>query len=79
MAIKNEFKDCVPSDNSFQVGYFLGKNSSKHWLVSPEDLRSMYSSLGSKRDICCGVIEQNHTNMIVLTLEVNDHQLSITL
>ena len=51
MAIKHEFKDCVPSDNSFQVGYFLGKNSSKHWLVSPEDLHSMYSSLGSKRDI----------------------------
>ena len=28
MAIKNEFKDCVPNDDSFQVGYFLGKNSS---------------------------------------------------
>ena len=50
-AIKEEFKESVPSDNNFQLGYFLGKSSSKHWLISPEDLPSMYSSLGTKRDV----------------------------
>ena len=51
MAIKSEFKDSVPSGNNFQVGYFLGKRSSKHWLISPDDLPSMYQSLGSKHDV----------------------------
>ena len=49
-AIKEEFKESVPSDN-FQLDYFLGKGSSKHWIVSPEDLPSMYSSLGTKLDV----------------------------
>ena len=41
----NEFDTEVPDTPTFQVGYFFGKQSSKHWLVSQDDLNSMYKSI----------------------------------
>ena len=41
----NEFDTQVPDTPVFQVGYFFGKQSSKYWLVSRDDLNSMYRSI----------------------------------
>ena len=46
----DKFKETLP-DGTFNVGYFLGKQSSKHWHVSQDDLTSMYVSIGSKKEI----------------------------
>ena len=43
--IVDEFDTQVPDTPTFQVGYFLDKQSSKHWLVSQDDLNSMYKSI----------------------------------
>ena len=61
-AIMDECKENVASDGSFQVGYFVGKGSSKYWLVSPEDIPSMYSSFGTKRDIMLWCDEAANSN-----------------
>ena len=44
--LKNEFKDHLPETDDFQIGYYLGKQSSKMWLVTEEDLKSMYGNIG---------------------------------
>ena len=41
----DEFDTQVPDTPTFQVGYFFGKQSSKHCLVSQDDLNSMYKSI----------------------------------
>lgn len=41
----SEFGDQLPETDDFGVGYFIGKQSSKHWLVTKKDLASMYASL----------------------------------
>ena len=38
-----EFKELVPDTLSFNVGYFEGQNHSKIWLISREDLQTMYA------------------------------------
>lgn len=45
--ILEEFEEFVPSNLSFSVGYFDGKQSSKHWLYSQEDLKAMYDAHAS--------------------------------
>ena len=37
--------DQVPPTTRFSVGYFEGRQSTKKWLVSQDDLTAMYSSL----------------------------------
>lgn len=48
-----EFDTQVPSTLSFSIGYFEGRQSTKKWLVSPEDLHAMYSTFqqSGKTDI----------------------------
>ena len=49
-----EFKDQVPETINFSVGYFVGRQSTKKWLVSQEDLECMYTAVrqAGKTDIC---------------------------
>ena len=49
-----EFEDQVPPTTRFSLGYFAGRQSTKKWLVSDEDLIAMYSELGQtgKTDVC---------------------------
>ncbi len=39
------FGEQVPNTLDFQVGYFLGKQSKKFWIICQDDLKSMYQSL----------------------------------
>ena len=41
----NESNTEVPDTHFSTIGYFFGKQSSKHWLVSQDDLNSMYKSI----------------------------------
>lgn len=50
-AIKDEFNEHVPS--TFQMGYFEGKQSRKHWLVTQEDINTMYATLNLKIVLWC--------------------------
>ena len=45
----DEFREKVPSDLTFAVGYF--ENSVKCWLLKDEDLSLMYDRLSPKREI----------------------------
>ena len=49
-----EFKDQVPETLNFSVGYFVGKQSTKKWVVLQEDLECMYTAVrqAGKTDIC---------------------------
>lgn len=49
----NDFEDQVPPTPDFQVGYFLGKQSTKYWLMCEADLQSMYKNI--KKVFYCGV------------------------
>ena len=42
--ILEEFEDMVPPNISFAIGYFNGKQSTKYWLCTREDLAAMYDS-----------------------------------
>ena len=44
-----EFGESVPPTTDFQVGYFHGKQSAKHWMVTNDDLTLMYESIGTKK------------------------------
>ena len=41
----DEFQKEVPQNLDFSVGYFEGRQSSKKWLVTTEDLHAMYYTL----------------------------------
>ena len=41
--IIDQFQDSVPNTLDFNVGYFEGRQQSKMWLVTKEDLDSMYT------------------------------------
>lgn len=45
--ILKELKDEFPDDPTVDVGYYDGRQSSKIWLVSSEDLNHMYRSCKS--------------------------------
>ena len=40
-----EFEDQVPPTTRFSVGYFEGRQSTKKWMVTKEDLNAMYSTM----------------------------------
>ena len=42
-ALWHEFVDAVPDEGEFNVGYFEGKQQTKKWLVTSQDLKAMYS------------------------------------
>ena len=54
LTLMESFPDDVPTTSDFQVGYLEGKQSSKRWLVCPEDLESMYSSVWPGSEISVG-------------------------
>ena len=39
----HEFGDAVPDEGEFSVGYFEGKQHTKKWLVTCQDLDTMYN------------------------------------
>ena len=49
-----EFDDQVPPTTRFSVGYFAGRQSTKKWLVTQEDLTAMCAELrqAGKNDVC---------------------------
>ena len=49
MKLIEEFGESVPPTTDFQVGYFHGKQSAKHWMVTNDDLTLMYESIGTKK------------------------------
>ncbi len=42
MKIMEEFGECVPNTLNFTVGYFDGSQQAKIWLVTSDDLQTMY-------------------------------------
>ena len=61
--LMEEFEKQVPSTLNFSVGYFEGRQSTKKWLVSTEDLHAMYFAFqqSGKADIflwCDGVCDE---------------------
>lgn len=47
----DDFQEYVPSTPQFQVGYMEG-SSKQHWIISREDLDTMYESAsGERREI----------------------------
>ena len=72
-----EFDKQVPSTLNFSVGYFEGRQSTKKWLVSTEDLHAMYFSfqLSSKTDIslwCDGVCNEDEVTPARKRKRLND-------
>ena len=57
-AIIDEFNEHVPSSSTFQMGYFEGKQSRKHWLVTQEDIDTMYSTLSLNIVLWCDARSQ---------------------
>ena len=42
VCLKDEFQDHMPATTTFDIGYFEGKQQSKIWLVTLDDLHKMY-------------------------------------
>jgi hypothetical protein len=75
--LMEEFDKQVPSTLNFSVGYFEGRQSTKKWLVSTEDLHAMYFSfqLSSKTDIslwCDGVCNEDEVTPARKRKRLND-------
>lgn len=49
--LMDEFPAQVPSTMDFQLGYFIGKQSSKYWLMCQDDLESMYKTLQGRTSV----------------------------
>jgi hypothetical protein len=47
-ALWHEFEGCVPDEGIFNIGYFKGKQHTKKWLVSNQDLDVMYAYFHGK-------------------------------
>lgn len=45
------FPDDLSDDLNFQVGYYMGKNGAKRWIIEPRDLESMYSAFKKGTEI----------------------------
>ena len=51
LKLMDDFPEQVPSTMEFQLGYFLGKQSTKHWLMCQADLDSIYAALKGKQNV----------------------------
>ena len=47
--LMEQFSEYVPSTIEFQVGYFTGKQSTKHWLMCQADLEQMNETLKTSK------------------------------
>lgn len=58
-----EFEDQLPPTTRFSVGYFIGRQSTKKWIVTQEDLEAMYTELqkSKKKQVClwCDGYDEN--------------------
>ena len=53
-----EFEEQVPATTHFLVGYFVGRQSTKKWLVTQEDLAAMYlEHIQESETHVCGVMD----------------------
>ena len=50
LKLMEEMDTLVPPTLDFQLGYFSGKQSKKHWLIEDGDLKEMYAK-DSKKSI----------------------------
>ena len=50
-ALWHEFEDVVPEQGEFNIGYFEGRQHTKKWLVSSQDLEVMYAYYAGKEFI----------------------------
>lgn len=51
--IMDEFKEQVPQSTSFSIGYFEGRQSTRYWIYSQEDLHAMYSRCSHEIMLWC--------------------------
>ena len=51
LKLMDDFPGQVPSTMDFQIGYFMGRQSAKYWLMCQADLDSMYKSLNGKQSL----------------------------
>ena len=49
-ALWHEFGDTIPDEGEFNVGYFEGKQHTKKWLISSQDLDAYFEG---KRNLWC--------------------------
>ena len=49
--LMEEFQEQVPETVFFNVGYFEGRQSTKKWIYSQEDLETMYKVCAAKSEI----------------------------
>ena len=50
-ALWHEFSDTIPDEGEFNVGYFEGKQHTKKWLISSQDVDVMYAYFEGKQSI----------------------------
>ncbi len=57
--LMEEFENHVPPTTRFSVGYFEGRQSTKKWLVTQEDLTATYSIMrqSGKTKVFCGAMD----------------------
>ena len=48
-----EFKEQVPQSTSFSIGYFEGRQSTRYWIYSQEDLHAMYRKCSHEIMLWC--------------------------
>ena len=78
-AIIEEFNEHVPSTSTFQLGYFEGKQSRKHWLFTQEDIERMYSTLNSRIVLWCDSRSQTpNSEVSPTTLDARKRKSSAT-
>ena len=49
--LMNEFSSMLPESREFKVGYFLGKQSTKYWLMCEKDLENMNQSISQSKTV----------------------------
>ena len=51
LKLLEEFDTLVPKSMDFDVGYFSGKQSKKHWLIEENDLTEMYVNVKKNQSV----------------------------
>ena len=65
--LMNEFQEHVPTTATFDVGYYEGKQQSKIWLVTTDDLHKMYGLHPTGGEVllwCDGVSDESRAGSI---------------
>ena len=51
LKLMEEMDTLVPQSLDFQLGYYSGKQSKKHWLINDADLKDMYHAHDSRQSV----------------------------